>query len=319
MRLNPGARRLATAPHVLAWAALVSVLPIAAGTATWAASPGAAVNPDRWTRSVCQNVSGWLDQRTATEAQVQAVLADLTAGKVSVKAAKSRLAQAYIKGAAASAAMLKSVRSAGTPKITDGKTVASQYVATLAGYANAYKAAATAFAKVKATSGAEVAADVQPLNTKLASDLAVVGADPIEDLRTVSELATPLLAACTAVESYLVRSVDAPCRAAVDAVQTVLDAESRFEAAPQGSPEEDAANTAWMDASHDLRSALGGCNVPAVAAGGCRTVLQTGQGYVDAETRFETTASGSPEETTANNDMTTGLTQLEGQIAKCPK
>jgi hypothetical protein len=289
------------------------------GTVSWAESPSAAVAPERWTRSVCGGVSSWLDQRTATGTQVQAVLGDLAAGKVPAKAAKKRLAQAYARGAAASAALLKSVKAAGTPKITNGKMVASQYVDTLSGYANAYKTAATTFAKDKSTSADGITAAAQQVQTKLESDVAIVGADPIEDLRSVTELATSLAAACTAVETYLVKSIDAPCRAAVDSIQTVLDAENRFQAAAQGSPEEDAANTAWMDASHNLRSTLGGCNVPGVASTGCRTVLQTAQGYVDAENRFETSAVDSPEETTANNDMSTTLTQLEGQIPKCPK
>ena len=289
------------------------------GTPSWAASPSATVSPERWTRSVCGGVSSWLDQRTATATQVQAVLADIAAGKVSAKATKKRLAQAYAKGAAASAALLKSVKAAGTPKVTNGKTVASQYVETLSGYANAYKTAATTFAKDKATSGEAIAAAAQQVNTKLESDVAIVGTDPIEDLRPVAELASSLAAACTAVETYLVKSIDAPCRTAVDSVQTVLDTENRFEATAQGSPEEEAANTAFMDASHNLRSTLGGCNVPAVVSGACRTVLQTAQGFVDAENRFETTAVDSPEEATANNDMTTTLTQLPTQIAKCPK
>jgi hypothetical protein len=297
---------------------LFATLVVLAATVSPAAAK-TAVNPDRWTRSVCHDVSSWLDQRTAMGTQVQAVLGDLAAGKVSAKAAKKRLAQAYAKGAAASAALLKSVKAAGTPKVTNGKTVASQYVETLSGYANADKTAATTFAKDKATSGEEIAAAAQQVNTKLASDVAVVGTDPIEDLRPVTELATSLAAACTAVETYLVKSIDAPCRAAVDSVQTVLDAETRFQATAEGSPEEEAANTAFMDASHNLRSTLGGCNVPGVASGGCRTVLQTAQGFVDAENRFETTAVGSPEETTANNDMATTLTQIAGQIAKCPK
>ena len=289
------------------------------GAESWAASPSAAVTPERWTRSVCGGVSSWLEQRTAMATQVQAVLADIAAGKVSAKAQKKRLAQVYAKGAAASAALLKSVKAAGTPKVTNGKTVASQYVETLSGYASAYKTAATTFVKDKATSGEAIAAAAQQVNTKLESDVAVVGMDPIEDLRPVAELATSLAAACTAVETYLVKTIDAPCRAAVDSMQTVVDAENRFEATAQGSPEEEAANTAFLDASHSLRSTLGGCNIPGVASGGCRTVLQTAEGFVDAEIRFETTAVDSPEETTANNDMTSALTQLPGQIAKCPK
>jgi hypothetical protein len=54
-------------------------------------------------------------------------------------------------------------------------------------------------------------------------------------------------------------------------------------------------------------------------AGSPSAALQTAQVYVDADNRFETTAVDSPEETTANNDMTTDLTQLPSQIAKCPK
>jgi hypothetical protein len=289
------------------------------GTASWAASPRAAVTPERWTRSVCGAVSTWLDQRTAVATQVQAVLGDLASGKLPPKVAKKRLAAAYAKGAVASAALLKSVKAAGIPKVTNGKTVASQYIATLSGYANASKTAATTFAKDKSTSADEINATVQQLQTKLESDVAIVGTDPIEDLRSVSELTTSLAAACTAVETYLAKAIDAPCRATVDSAQTVLDAEDRFQAAAEGSPEEDAANTAWMDASHNLRSTLGGCNVPGVASVGCRTVLQTAQTYVDAENRFETTAVDSPEEATANNDMSTALTQLASQIAKCPK
>ncbi|HEX5588495.1 MAG TPA: hypothetical protein VFZ17_14385 [Acidimicrobiia bacterium] len=264
-------------------------------------------------------MSNWLDQRAASGTQAEAVLADLAAGKVSAKAAKKQLAQAYTKGAATSAALLKSVKSAGTPAITDGKAMASQYVATLSGYANAYKTAATTFAQDKATSSAEIAAAAQQVNAKLASDLAVVGTDPIEDLRPVTELATSLTAACGAVETYLVKSIDAPCRGAVDSVQTVLDAEARFEAAALDSPEEAAANTEWFEASHNLRSTLGGCNVPGVASGGCRTVLQSALGYVDAANRFESSPIDSPEEDVANTDMSTVLAQLATQIAKCPK
>ena len=295
------------------------LLTLVMGTASWAGSPSAAVTPERWTRSVCGGVSRWLDQRTAMATQVQAVLGDLAAGKVSAKVAKKRLAEAYAKGAVASAALLKSVKAVGTPKITNGKTVASQYVETLSGFANAYKTAATMFAKDKATSADGINAAAQQVETKLASDVAIVGTDPIEDLRPVAELATSLAAACTAVETYLVKSIDAPCRAAVDSVQTVVDAEDRFEAAAEGSPEEASANAAWLDASHNLRSTLGGCNVPGAASVGCRTVLQTAQGYVDAANRFETAAVGSPEETTASNDIGTTLAQLAGQIAKCPK
>ena len=289
------------------------------GTASWAASPSATVTPERWTRTVCGGVSTWLDQRAATAAQVQAVLVDLAGGKVSTKVAKKRLDAAFAEGAAASATLLKSVKAAGTPKITDGKTVASQYVATLSGYANAYKTAATTFAQDATTNTEEISAAAQQVQAKIASDVAIVGVDPIEDLRPVTELATSLSAACTAVETYLAKSIDAPCRTAVDSIQTVLDAEARFEGTAQGSPEEDAANTAWLDASHALRSTIGGCNVPGSVSLGCRTVLQTALGYVDAVNRFEDSPADSPEEATANTDMTTTLTQLTGQIAKCPK
>ena len=304
---------------IVAVAAVGLALTGVMGTASWAASPRATVTPERWTRSVCGGVSSWLDQRTAMATQVQAIVSDLAGSKVSASVAKKRLAAAFGEGAAASAALLKSVKAAGTPKIPNGKTVASQYLGTLSGYADAYKAAATTFAKNATPTTEGINATVQQVQAKLASDVAIVGTDPIEDLRPVPELASSLVAGCTPVETYLAKSIDAPCRAAVDSIQGVLDTETRFEAAAPSSPEEDAANTAWLDASHALRSTIGGCNVPATVSLGCRTVLQTALGYVDAENRFENTAVDSPEESTANTDMTTTLTQLTGQIAKCPK
>jgi len=298
---------------------LVSALVAGPTAAGWAAGPSAAVSPDRWVRSVCRDVSSWLNQRAAMDTQVQGVLADLAAAKISAKVARQRLAKAYANGAAASTELAKSVKASGTPKVTDGRTVASQYLESLSGYADAYRTAATTFAKDKAKSAAEITAAAQQVNTTLAADVAVVGRDPIEDLRPVSELANSLSAACTAVETYLVKSIDAQCRGAVDTVQSVLDVETQFESAAEGSPEEEAANTAFFDAVHNLRSTLGGCNVPGVASGACRTVLQTAQGFVDASNRFEAASIDSPEETTASNDMTTTLIQLESQVAKCPK
>jgi hypothetical protein len=288
-------------------------------TASWAASSSKVVNADRWARSVCGGVSTWVDQRTAMDAQVQGILADLGAGKVQAVAAKKRLALAYSKAAAASDALVTSVKATGAPQIPSGRALAIQYAGTLSSYADAYRTARTTFANVKAKSGEEIIAAAQQVNTKLAADLAVVGADPIEELRPVTELAEALAASCANIETYLVKAIDAPCRAAIDAAQVVLDAQNRFQAAAAGSAEEDAADSAFDAASDNLRSALGACNVPGVVAVGCRTVLQTAQAFADAEGRFLASAVDSPEETTANNDMSADLVQLQGQVPKCPK
>jgi len=293
---------------------VVAVLISATAHASYAVT---SVAPERWARSVCHAMSQWLDQRSATDAQVQAIVADVAAAKVSPKAAKKRLGAAYAKGLAASTTLVKSVKAAGVPKITDGKAVATQYLGTLSRYATAYESAARTAARSDARTPEAVGADAQQVTSQLAADVSVVGVDPIEDLRSVGELAAPLAAACTDVEAYLIRSLDGPCRAAVDSIKVVLDAEKKFQDAPAGTPEEDAADDATYEASHALRAALGGCNVPGVAAGGCRTALQTAAAYVDAAGRFESTPVDSPEESTALDDMSARIVDLEGQIPKC--
>ena len=173
-------------------------------------------------------------------------------------------------------------------------------------------------AKDKTTSADGINAATQQVEAKLQSDVAIVGTDPIEDLRPVTELAaTSLAAACTAVETYLEvdrRAVPGCRRLGTDRAQQ----ENRFEATAQGSPRrtrrkgvDGRISQPPFDARRMQRSRS--------RVRGMRTVLQTAQEYVDAENRFETTAVDSAEETTANNDMTTDLTQLPGQIEKCPK
>jgi hypothetical protein len=286
-------------------------------TVAFAAPPAAAQNPERWGRTVCRDVSAWLDAKTQVGSRAQQVLDGLTARELSATTAKRRLGRAYADGATMTSKLVKGVQSAGVPKFAAGKTVASQYVATLTGYRDAYGTAAAALDEANPRDAALFATTAQQVNTTLAADLLVVGTDPIEDLRSVPELTAALAGSCGAVERHLVQTIDAGCNAALDQVQRVVDAENAFQATPTGYPEETAAGDALYQAIDVLRTTLAPCNVPGVASAPCRTALETAQSLIGAEDRYRAAPVDSPEETTAGDESSAATTQLVSQILQC--
>jgi hypothetical protein len=286
-------------------------------TIAYAALPSAAQNPDRWGRTVCRDVSAWLDAKTQVGSRAQQVLDGLTASELSATTAKRRLGRAYADGATMTSELVKGVKSAGVPKLADGKTVASQYAATLTGYRDAYGAAAAALDRANPRDPARFVTTAQQVDTTLAADLQVVGMDPIEDLRAVPELTAALAGSCGAVDRYLVQTIDAGCNGALDQVQRVVDAENTFQATPTGSPEETAAGDGLYQAIDVLRTALGPCTVPGVASAPCRTALETAQSLIGAEDRYRAAPVDSPEETAAGDESSAATTQLVSQILQC--
>jgi len=284
-----------------------------------AAHASASTSSDRWGRAVCQDVSTWLDAKLQVESHAQHVLGGLTAGDLSATTAKRRLARAYSDGVKASSELLDGVESAGVPKLDQGKVLASEYRATLAGYRAAYAKAAAALSRASTRDKSQLIAVVQQIDTTLANDLRVVGMDPVEDLRPVQALAPAISGSCAPVEKYLAETIDAGCNGALDQAQRVVDAENTFQAAAVGSPEETAAADAYIQTVAALRGALASCTVPGIASVPCRTILETAQRIVAAEDRYQAAPVDSPEETAAGDDADAATRQLVSQIEGCPR
>ncbi len=226
-------RRVAVASVVIAMTTFTALSFVGSATASSGvpADRGGAASPDRWTRSVCSDVATWIDARAGLEGRVEKVLARAAADELTARQAGRQLAQAYSQGLEAGKRFVEDVKSAGAPKIEGGRGLAARYGDTIDQYRGAYAEAARSLAAVDLRDGTQVVAAVQAIDTKLRADLDVVGVDPIEDLRPIAALTTPIAASCHAVDAHLASTIDPACSAALDATQLVVDAENRYQAA----------------------------------------------------------------------------------------
>jgi hypothetical protein len=273
---------------------------VAAPAAT--ASPARPVTPDRWTRSVCENVSMWLKARGEAETAALEALGGLDSGALKPKAAKARLARAITRGGEATDRLVKDVKAAGTPQVTNGTQVASGYAQTLGDYGKAYAKGRTALARAKTRDKQQLATTAQQVNSTLAGDLNAVGVDPVEELRAVPELATGITAACGDVAAYLMAKVDPPCQTALSTARHAADVDSQVIATPEDAPGGQALFDEEDRSITQLRNDLAACNVPAIPTA-CRKPFQTAQGIPDLWNQFVESASGSAQEQALDDEL----------------
>jgi hypothetical protein len=269
-----------------------------------AATPTRPVTPDRWTRSVCQDISTWLKARGDAETGTVAALGGLESGEFKPKAAKARLARAISQGAEATDRLVKDVKSAGTPQVNNGKQVASGYVQTLGDYGKPYVKARAALSRAKTRDKQQFATTAQQVNSTLAGELNAVGVDPVEELRAVPELAAGITASCGDVAAYLTAKIDPACQTVLTTGRHLADVNDQFEASPEGSAEENAALDEFERTITQLRDQLAGaCNAAAVVAP-CHKPFETAQHVVDLWNQYPTTDVNSPQADAIDNELT---------------
>ena len=286
----------------MAATAFVAVAP--AGALEMDESAAEQVTPERWTRSVCREVSTWLKARGDVDTRFAETLSGLSGGTLSAKAAKTRLSRATAEGVAASDSFAKEVKAAGTPKVDGGKQVARAYVKTLADYGDVYKQARTDFARAKTANKERFITTAQEINGTLAADLAAVGIDPVEDLRAVPELALGITASCGDVASFLMTKIDQPCQAALTTARHLSDINTQGEGVPLDSPQFEALGQELLRTFSQLQNEVGGtCNVSSVIAP-CRRPFEDAQHTVELWKQFPTTDPASPQGEALVNELT---------------
>jgi hypothetical protein len=284
------------------------------GAAVLNAAP---VAPDRWLRGVCRHASDWLDARDASQNEISAISARLAAGDLTAKTGAKQLAEAYTRATKVSDALVKQVRTEGIPKIAQGKRVAKQLQQRATKYRDTYSNARRAIDRETTNDTATFAAAAQAINAKAGADLAETGGDPIEDLRTVKELATGLPAACSNVDEHLNATVaTAGCAAALATARQYSSLLDQLATAAEGSPEETALNDQETALFARWGTELGGCNSAAVL-GPCKPVLDTAQADFTAEATYQAAAPDSPEESKAFDDWYSLDNKLVAQLPKC--
>jgi hypothetical protein len=204
---------------------LVSVA-VAPATAATADRPTPA-NPDRWMRSVCRDVSSWFDATDKSEGRITDAVESLKNSDGTPKPTKTRLVDATAGGAKASAELIASVRSAGVPKLADGKQVAGAYLEVITGYRDAYEQSRKAYQHTSTRDKQQFLAAVERIEADRGKDLQAVGLDPLEELRSVPELAAAIdtQTTCGDVESYLNSAIPGAPVAVGDCVGEVTENE----------------------------------------------------------------------------------------------
>lgn len=276
---------------------------LAAATAIVFASPtGAAdaaateqVTPDRWTRSVCREVSTWLKTRGEVDARFLETLGGLSDGSLSAKAAKTRLSRVTTQGVEATDRFIKEVKEARTPSVEGGKQVARSYLTTLADYSDAYKQARKDLARAKTKNTEQFTTTAQQINGTLAAELASIGLDPVEELRPVPELAAGISASCGDVASYLMTKIDPGCQDVLTTARHAADVDSQEDTVPVESPQFDQLLEDEERTLGQLETELGACNVAAVPAP-CRRPFEDSQQLPRLWNEFIASPLDSPQE-----------------------
>jgi hypothetical protein len=280
---------------------------VAAGTVFVAAPAALAysarpISADRWTRSVCQDLSKWLKARGDADTASIEALGALQSGAVKPKVAKARLDRAIGQGADATDRLVKDVKATGTPQVNNGKQVASAYVQTLNDYGKAYARARTALARTKTRDNQQLAATAQQVNSTLAGDLNAVGVDPVEELRAVPELAVGITAACGDVATYLTAKIDGPCQTALATARHAADVDNQEDTVPDTSPQAEALLDDEERTLAQLQNELGACNLPGVPAP-CRKPFETAQQLKPLWDQIFATSESTPQTQAAENEL----------------
>jgi hypothetical protein len=235
------------------------------------------VTAERWTRSVCRDVSTWLKTKGEVEARISETLSALGGG-MSAETAKRRLRRAMTRGQEASDRFISDIKAAGTPTLAGGKELAATYLKALDSYRDAYDQARTELQRTK-TTGQQFTMQAQQINGSLVQR---VGTDPVEPLRAAPELVRAISGYCLDVASYLAAKIDPPCRAALDTTQQLVDVENRYAAAPADSQDGLSLLLEEDRVTGQLRNQLTACT-RAGLPGPCRKVFETAQRLVDID------------------------------------
>jgi hypothetical protein len=232
--LQFGRARGAIAMLAVTVGVLVSVsLASAAAATTDRPTP---TNPGRWMRSVCRDVSSWFDATDEAEGRITDAVESLKNSDGIPKATKARLVDATGSGTKASDEFIAGGRSAGVPKVADGKQVAGAYLTVIAGYRDAYEQSHNAYNHTSTRDKQQFLAAVEKIEADRAADLQAAGFDPLEELRGVPELAAAIdsQAPCGDVQSYLRTAFPTAPVSVGDCVAEVTDNEFDLKAVDCG-------------------------------------------------------------------------------------
>ena len=269
--------------------AFVVAAPVAAARpATFPARP---VTADRWTRSVCRDVSTWLQARGEIETRITETLGALS-GDLRGVVAKARLTRATARGIEASNRLFNDVKAAGTPNVNGGEQLTSAYLKTLRGYSDAYSQARSEFAQTKTKDKQQFAIAVQQINGTLVPKVAT---DPVEGLRATPELVAGINGYCGDIATYLAAKIDPSCSAVLDTTRQLVDVDNRVLALPGDATESDSLSGDEERLFGQLRNQLGACNVAGVP-GACQKLFDSARRLADVDSQFVASPVGSAQE-----------------------
>jgi hypothetical protein len=269
--------------------ALVVAAPAAAAhSATFPARP---VTADRWTRSVCRDVSTWLQARGEIETRISETLGALS-GDLRAVVAKVRLTRATARGIEASNRLFNDAKAAGTPNVNGGEQLTSAYLKTLRGYSDAYSQARSELARTKTTDKQQFAIAAQQINGTLVPKVAT---DPVEGLRATPELVAGINGYCSDVATYLAAKIDPSCGAVLDTTRQLVDVDNRVLALPADATERDSLSGDEERVFGQLRNQLAACNVAAVPRA-CQKLFDSARRLADVDSQFVASPMGSAQE-----------------------
>lgn len=163
------------------------------------------VSPDRWVREICSGWSDYADEDLDSAAAIEDLLGDLEAGEVKPKKARERLLRVQRDRVKAIDQVVRVVQKSHVPSVENGPAIRQAYLDTVNDYRAVLTRQLAAYRQLTATSHSELFAAVQEAETRQYDDIATIGYDPLEELKTAPVLATAIdnAPACSDVAEWL--------------------------------------------------------------------------------------------------------------------
>jgi hypothetical protein len=164
------------------------------------------VTPQRYIRGVCGALATWVDKTIPIDEEVTSTIDALSTGKLTPAKAKAKVVSLYTSAAKLSDALIATTKATGTPKMSNGATLAKDHLATLTDLRDTYKAAAKAAAKLSTADKTKLYDALTTLDGDTSDKFNTVGM-PLEGLQSDATL-KPIIdsePSCAAVvEAYKV-------------------------------------------------------------------------------------------------------------------
>ena len=193
-----------------AWLRHVVVVCIGAVATTTIDATGAIaqpkpVPPQRWVRQVCSGWSKYADVDTAAFASVDGVLSGLQAGDLKPKKALERLIRSQENRVHGISDVVLAVQNSGTPSTTSGADVRRAYLDTVKQYRSVETQQLGEYQKLAPSAPDELRLAVQGAEGRRSDRIDTIGYDPLEQLKSSSELAPAIdgAAACGDVAEWI--------------------------------------------------------------------------------------------------------------------